>query len=451
MTKTRKPILLIMIALLFLCAGCVARSPLYNNLDTQSFYANMKPTFASYGKKTSVYENRIYFLSAENGTQGVYSMFFDGTDLQLEFEATDIRSLAVTAGGFYYSGYSHIGTNDNGDYRGFHLFLRSNAQSKPIDLLSRAKNAELLKDDNVWDFYLKENGTLYFRTARMDFYLGNINLSLSTLRDGVILTMPDYSVLLDNLSAFDNRLLQHGLVIYRQEDQLFPVSTYNPTNADWAIIYDDQSVSVFDKTKQRTILPIDALFLSSTERCNGPYSNRWLLRSSDRKVLLAYEAGVYEYSIDLGMGKEICTFPKTESIYATYDNGSDIFLLTKVFRREGWIRKKFRELFQIPDQKGENLYRVNPSTGKGTTMLALDQGSAFLSIEDGIVTTASKNVISVYDISGDEAVLLRTIAIEHNIVDRANKVDTAGGWLFLYRFSEQTQRDELIEKVYIGS
>ena len=84
-------------------------------------------------------------------------------------------------------------------------------------------------------------------------------------------------------------------------------------------------------------------------------------------------------------------------------------------------------------------------------MLALDQGSAFLSIEDGIVTTASKNVISVYDISGDEAVLLRTIAIEHNIVDRANKVDTAGGWLFLYRFSEQTQRDELIEKVYIGS
>jgi len=451
MTKTRKPILLIMIALLFLCTGCVARSPLYNNFDTQSFYANMKPTFANYGKKASVYENRIYFLSAENGTQGVYSMLFDGTDVQWEFEATDIRSLTVTTGGFYYSGYSHIGTNDNGDYRCFHLYLRSNAQSKPIELLSRAKNAELLEDDNVWDFYLKENGTLYFRIARMDFYLGNINLSLSTLRNGVILTMPDYSVLLDNLSAFDNRLLQQGLVIYRQEDQLFPVSTYNPTDADWAIIYDDQSVSVFDKTKQRTILPIDALFLSSTERYSGPYSNRWLLRSSDRKVLLAYEAGVYEYSKDLGMGKEVCAFPKTESIYATYDNGSDIFLLTKTFRREGWIRNKFRELFQIPDQKGENLYRVNPSTGKSTTMLELDQGDAFLYIDDAIVATASNNVISIYDIAGDKAVLRRTIEIEHNIVDYANKTDTAGGWLFLYRFNEKTQRDELIEKVYIGS
>ena len=84
-------------------------------------------------------------------------------------------------------------------------------------------------------------------------------------------------------------------------------------------------------------------------------------------------------------------------------------------------------------------------------MLALDQGSAFLSIEDGTVTTASKNVISVYDISGDKVVLRRTIEIEHNIVDYANKTDTAGGWLFLYRFNEQTQRDELIEKVYIWS
>ena len=47
--------------------------------------------------------------------------------------------------------------------------------------------------------------------------------------------------------------------------------------------------------------------------------------------------------------------------------------------------------------------------------------------------------------------MLRTIQMEHNIVDRANKVDNAGGWLFLYRFNEQTQRDELIEKVFIGS
>ncbi|HWR28654.1 MAG TPA: hypothetical protein VN631_02370 [Negativicutes bacterium] len=451
MTKTRKTFLISMIVLLFLCTGCFPRSPLNNDLDTRSFYANMKPALANYGKKSAVYDNRIYFLSAENGTQGVYSMLFDGTDVQLEFETADIRSLTVTTDGFYYSGFSHVGVNDNGDYRCFHLYQRLNAQSKPIDLMSQAKNAELLEDDNVWDFYLKENGTLYFRIARMDFYLGNINLSLSTLRNGVILTMPDYSVLLDNLSAFDNPLLQGGLVVYQYEDQLLPVSNYTSTDADWAIIYDDQNVSMFDKTKQRTILPIDALFLSKTERYNGPYSNRWLLRSSDKKVLLAFEAGLYEYSKDLGTGKEVCAFPKTESIFATYDNGSDIFLMTKTFRKEGWIRNKFRKVFRIPDQRGENLYRFNPSTGASLKMLLLDEGEEFLYIDETSVATASDNTISIYDISGDTAILQRTIEIGHNVVDLANKADTAGGWLFLYRFNEKTQRDELIEKVYIGA
>jgi hypothetical protein len=81
----------------------------------------------------------------------------------------------------------------------------------------------------------------------------------------------------------------------------------------------------------------------------------------------------------------------------------------------------------------------------------LGQGDAFLYIDASIAATASGKEISVYDISGDKAELLRTIGTDHNIVDRANKVDTAGGWLFLYRFNEETQRDELIEKVYIGS
>ena len=56
----------------------------------------------------------------------------------------------------------------------------------------------------------------------------------------------------------------------------------------------------------------------------------------------------------------------------------------------------------------------------------------------------------IYDISAEKPKLVRTIDLNHEIVDRANEVDTAGGWLFLYQFNEETQRDELIEKVNIG-
>jgi len=84
-------------------------------------------------------------------------------------------------------------------------------------------------------------------------------------------------------------------------------------------------------------------------------------------------------------------------------------------------------------------------------LLTLEYNNAFLYADVKTAVTGGDKTISVYDISGDKAILLRTIAIENNIVDYSNKVDTAGGWVFLYRFNEQTQRDELIEKVYIGS
>ena len=83
--------------------------------------------------------------------------------------------------------------------------------------------------------------------------------------------------------------------------------------------------------------------------------------------------------------------------------------------------------------------------------MTLEYNNAFLYTDAKTAVTGGGKTISIYDISGDKAVLLRTIEIEHSIVDYSNKTDTAGGWLFLYRFNEQTQRDELIEKVFIGS
>ena len=451
MTNVKKRLLLIMIALLFILSGCVIRSPYYNDLDTQMFYANMKPPLENYGKKAAVYDNRIYYLSAEKGSQGIYSMLLDGTDVKPEFETEDIRSLTVTSDGFYYSGFAHISENDNGAYRCFHLLHRESAASDPTNLVSRAENADLLDGDNVWDFYLKEDGSLYIRIAQMNFLLGQIDVSIATLLQGRILILQDYDVLLNNSRAFNNPGQQSGLMIYQHKDQLIPISSEILAEEDWVQIFDKQNVSLFDETKSRTVLPIDAIFLSFSERYDGYYSDRWIIRISDEKILLAYEAGLYEYDMKTDTSREVCAFPKTESIYATYDDGTDILLLTKTFRKEGWIRNRFRKFFQIPKQKGETLYRIDPSTGESTTMLGLDQGDAFLYIDDVTVATASDNMISIYDISGDKAELLRTIEVEHNIVDRANKVDTAGGWLFLYRFNEQTQRDELIEKIFIGS
>ncbi|NLI53346.1 MAG: hypothetical protein GX417_03380, partial [Clostridiales bacterium] len=67
-----------------------------------------------------------------------------------------------------------------------------------------------------------------------------------------------------------------------------------------------------------------------------------------------------------------------------------------------------------------------------------------------IAAIGGGKTIFIYDISADTPKLLRTVELTHRIVDRANKVDAVGGWLFLYGFNERTQRDELLDKVYIG-
>ena len=71
--------------------------------------------------------------------------------------------------------------------------------------------------------------------------------------------------------------------------------------------------------------------------------------------------------------------------------------------------------------------------------------------DDSKFAVASGKKLMIYTIADSSPQLLRKITLDNKMVDNANKVDSAGGWLFLYRFNEETQRDELIEKVYIGS
>ena len=449
--KIRSIVLLICFVL---CAsfliGCVTRSPAYNNLDTDTFYANMKPVDTNFGKKAAVYENRIYYLSAENGKQGIHSMRPDGSDVRLEFETEDIRSLTVQADGFYYAGYSHIGTNENGAYRCFRLFHRASAKSRPIDLLSDAENIPLLKDNNVWDFYIAQNGSIYFRGLVMDWYFGSNDLLLSTLSNGMILEVADYPIFFANSDAMENCDVDESLVIYRHEDRYAAVTKDINGSAFPVQISDEMAVTLYDSVRYGTVLPYDSLFLGGHERW-GVSRTRWILRLSDSEILLAYDGEICKYDFSQGVSRTISSFPTTESIYSTYDDGANIYMMTKTYRRAGWIRSDIRRFLHIPTKAGETLYRLSPETGERTSLLTLKGDAEFLYINDEVVATAKDRTISIYDITTDTPVLLKTIELEHKIVDRANKVDTAGGWLFLYGFNEKTQRDELLEKVYIGS
>jgi hypothetical protein len=433
-----------------LCTGCVITDPSFNNMDTDRFYTNIKfDADADYGKKTAVYQDRIYYLSAEDGTQGVYSMRFDGSAVQLEFAAEDIRALAVKNDGFYYTGFSDVDNNINGDYRRFRLYHRATAQSDPVDLLNITDLAEDLVRENVWDFYIAGNGYVYIRIASVGFLVARTFLSMITMADEEILFTSEYELKVEDNSAFVDTNISEGLMLYQNKEQYVLIEGKETHGGYFLYVSELSEVALFDATINRTALPIDAVFLTTIQR---PYATDecWILRLSESKILFGTEAALATYDIATHTGTEISSFPPAESIYATYDTGTDIILLTKEFRSDRWIAKKFRKVFDIPTKKGENLYRADSENGERTRLLSLGQDEAFLYVDDDLAASAAGNIVSLYDIGGETAVPLRTIELEHEIVDSANKVDAAGDWLFLYRFNDVTGRDELLEKVFIG-
>ena len=130
---------------------------------------------------------------------------------------------------------------------------------------------------------------------------------------------------------------------------------------------------------------------------------------------------------------------------------NDILIFTEHLRANYWLDEIADKVFRQNRALQETVYRFDPDTGEIVRLLHVGRNNAFLYADANTAVTGGGKTISIYDISGDTAKLQRTIEIGHNVVDYSNKTDTAGGWLFLYHFNEETQRDELIEKVYIGA
>jgi len=451
---TRKRILPVA-CIVALCAllftGCVARNPWFNNLDTRTFYANIKAdASADYGKKAAEYDDRIYYLSAENGTQGVYSMRSDGSDVKLEFAAEDIRALAVKNDGFYNAEFAGVEENENGSYRSFRLYYRAAPDDAPANLLDETDRAEVLRDKNIWDFCFTSDGTLWVRFAEMDWLFGETRLFLFAIQNERIVLLNQYMEAPEEKDFFQETNNPAEFVLYQYGYARIAFNEIYESDEDTFSLGGISVPSLFDAFSGKILLPIDLILQNNWMARLMGEADRWIVRQSGKQVLLASKIGLVWYTGEACDVYEPVVFPATESIYATYDTGGDVLLLTREFRKSGWLREGFRSAFGIDELKGERLYQADPETGELTKILSLKSGEAFLCVDDTRAAAASGKTVLVYDISGAAPELTQTIELEHEIVDCANKVDAAGNWLFLYRFNEETGRDELLEKVDIG-
>ena len=186
----------------FLFSGCTLRTPSMNKLDSLTFSANLKADANSnYGKKAAYFNGRIYYLSSELGTPGIYGMNPAGEEIRLEIPVEDIRAIHVRKDGLYYSGFAGIAQNDNGAYRQFRLFEQKTGSDASVDLLKTFSYTDNLKDENVWDFFLTDNDICAITFVDIYGYPPGPRFSEVSFRNLSAVSLSEYTILADEESV----------------------------------------------------------------------------------------------------------------------------------------------------------------------------------------------------------------------------------------------------------
>lgn len=431
--------------------GCTMRNPDINNFDHDGFYTNLKEDALSpIGKKAAYYDGRIYYLSSELGTQGIYSMDTAGKDVKLEIPVEDIRSINVRDDGIYYAGFAGIKENASGLYRQFRLLIRKNGEVQVADYLKDVRYPDNwpVADGNVWDFYVSDQDVVVICFAEVNHHMKVQLREVASFLNDHVVPRTDFTVVNEgttvNYASFNQRTLDIG-----QLDGIYLISdSFSMTDLPTKEFL-NLCLSVIDLNAKDHSVKMLTDWLGYNDDSRDYL--RWFCRGDAKGFILASVHGLEKYDIATNTVSDIVTFNQPENVYAQIDCGDNFLVFTQLLRKTYDLDYRYTNILKQTRALAETLYRVNPETGAKQLLLTLEYNNAFLYADTNTAVTGGDKTISIYDISGDTAILQRTIEIGHNVVDFSNKTDTAGGWLFLYRFNEKTQRDELIEKVYIGA
>ncbi len=449
--------LLIAIVILFISAFTLVAISNYrkaqtNQLDSITFSANIKADSCSAnGRKACFFNGRIYYLSSESGTQGIYSMNSSGSDIKLEVPVEDIRAITVNNDYIYYSGFSGNQENICGRYRQFRLFSLKSGDTQPVDFLKAAQYSDSLQDENVWNFFVTNDNMLLIDLVNIDGYPAHVSHIIVSFKDSTAVQLSEYQVVEASDQVESTSYNSRPIYLMNLDGVLFVSgsSAFENQSTNDTLSY-SRSAYYLNPNGNQIVFPIERAE-SSFDAFYVDTFSRWFCRVEGSNIIFSSVRGLESYNRETKITSKITTFDLPECVYNLIDCGDSFLVFTEELRA-GYKQNRFAtKVMKLNRALSVSLYRVNADTGEKTLLLTLPRNHSFLSADGQTVATGGGKTISIYDISGDSAVLLRTIQVEHNIVDRANKVDSAGGWLFLYRFNEETQRDELIEKVYIRS
>lgn len=392
------------ILILITSTGCHIYQEGFEHSKTESI-VRKQDTLINSGQYAAYNNGRIYYISQENGNDGIYSMNNDGSDVQFELSVPKITDLIVTNDYFYYVGFNRVIKGEK--YFGLFQFDRTKSKTTEVS------NTE--DPESVYDAYVTRSGAIYV-------------LAPSPLASSLPPT--NYSYVINNSDEFiTKKMLGNGQLNlhYGKNSEVFLLFCKDDYASNRINAISSHNASFVDINNGTAFM--DDLWIK-----DEPYFKA--LCAYDNKVWFSIDDVLYELDLEL-MGinfiytissmpqDDITSGMKISEMYLSGDNAYIIF-------KEG-------------TEDTEHLFALNLEKPTYSKLGDFNSKKALLNFANGKILWAEGDVIHCYSINVTEFYSyiggsVFEIKMPENIID--NKIlETAGDWLFIYEKGEKTSTD----------
>lgn len=399
MEKQVRVFVIFILIVIFFC-GCRTYSPSYEYSDTRNIMRK-QDVYINTGQCTAYYDGRIYYISQEDGYDGIYSMDENGGDIRFELSTPKITRLIVLEDSIYYVGVKEVYNGET--LFGLYSFNRANSTVEEVQYTQYP--------DSVDDAYIATDGTV---CVMEDYGVKTSN------------SPKDYLYLCGSQSFISSNISNDCII--QLNSQL--VFSGNNLYMDAENLIGDESCALLDAITGN-------ILMDNTELYKAPYFKA--LYAQDDKLWFALDNELLE------IDRETL---KINFVYR-FDNAVDNMKLTQMYKTEDIAYV----LFEKRGSDIQLLYALQLEQAWSMEIGSFNNNKVLLHISNGSICWAENDMIycniineagigsSIFDIEMPKSII------------KGNLLEIAGNWLFIYKSAQAAgvQTNQLLYKVNLST
>lgn len=360
------------------------------------------------GYTSVVYNNRIYYISNELGTAGVYSMNMDGSDVQMEVDNPSIKNLQVSNGYLYFiglKGFLSKGHHATNLYTLYFYKIGDTEYKEVSDL-----------NENIIAFYVSSEGNIFLNKADFgeSIYLYSDSYLLDNYESKSVIEVSfDY-----NGERIINGISQIGKTI---------IISWFPDDTKLT----DFKYSIGDRPYLVNMVAGGLVLNKNAETYQKDSIKAFYI--DDKNIYCSYNEMIVIIDKErFEVTKNFTPDGLSENYNIEYITGygNDVYIVANQ-----WSDKNYRKL----PLKNEMLYRINPDTFECTEILKFESKQRIIGLGNDYIILLDENEIYKVDLSSKTVgVRTKLCNAPEDIYNKNYTIGYAGDWMFLYKIYPET-------------